>query len=309
MASSSASSLSRSHTPLRQQSKPLQPDSFPPAVDHAQSDSSCDVKRLHIKVDDGPDGKVIGFLHVPATNSIQPQQPPNPTAAILLSGAGGGVVGPSSIYLSIADKLASLPPSSASSAQTAMLALRLDYRYPARTKYCLADVRAAADHLEREHGVRRFVLVGWSFGGAPVFTFGGMDARCVGAATVASQTAETEGIRRMPPRPVLLLHGTADRTLSPACSARLKGIYEGAAGKKGGDVRLRLFEGDDHALTKSSAEAESLLCEFVLRCADVRTDGDGVKGVVQAPLTVRSREEKVELMRKGGDLRGAENVE
>ena len=61
------------------------------------------------------------------------------------------------------------------------------------------------DYLEQHHGVKRFVLVGRSFGGAPVFTVGGADRRVVGCATVASQTAETDGIRNLAPTPVLLL--------------------------------------------------------------------------------------------------------
>lgn len=40
-------------------------------------------------------------------------------------------------------------------------------------------------------------------------------------ATVASQTAETEKIRTLTPRLVLLSHGTGDRTLSHRCSKNL----------------------------------------------------------------------------------------
>ena len=62
------------------------------------------------------------------------------TAAILLSGAGGGLVGPSSMYLGIATKLSIL--------KQGIPVLRLDYRYPARNSYCVADVLAAMDYLE-----------------------------------------------------------------------------------------------------------------------------------------------------------------
>lgn len=84
-------------------------------------------------------------------------------------------MGPSSIYLSIADKLASL--------KQGIPVMRLDYRYPARNKYCVADVQAAMKYLEAGYGISRFVLVGWSFGGAPVYTLGGCDERVVGCAT------------------------------------------------------------------------------------------------------------------------------
>jgi hypothetical protein len=247
------------------------------------------VKPVAIQVEDGPDGSVSGFLHLPPTSSATPE---SKTAAILLSGAGGGVVGPSSIYLSLADKLASL--------KQPVPALRLDYRYPARNKYCVRDVLAAMKTLEESYGINSFVLVGWSFGGAPVFTVGGQDKRVVGCATVASQTAETEGIRSLAPRSLLLLHGTGDRTLSPSCSERLYSMYGSE-----GDRELKLFDRDDHALTRNSLEAEQLIGGFILRCAglDPRQDAEGLAEKLVGD------EEKVELMKEGGDLRRNESVE
>ena len=126
---------------------------------------------------------VAGILHVPQNYHREQSEGREKTAAILLSGAGGGLVGPSSVYLSIADKVASL--------NRGIPVLRLDYRYPARNKYCVPDVVAAMNYLQNGYAVSRFVLVGWSYGGAPVFTAGGQDDRVVGCATVASQTAET----------------------------------------------------------------------------------------------------------------------
>jgi hypothetical protein len=242
-----------------------------------------------MEVEDGPDGTVPGFLHLPRNLDARSS---NNTVAILLSGAGGGVVGPSSIYLSLAEKLASLP--------TPIPALRLDYRYPARNKYCVRDVLAAMQWLEDEYQLTKFVLVGWSFGGAPVFTVGGMDKRVIGCATVASQTAETEGIRQLAPRPLLLLHGTGDRTLSYSCSERLFQMY-GANGVR----TLKLFEKDDHALTRSSLEAENEIGEFIMRCAGISV-GNDEKQVLQKTLVGDG--EKVDLMKKGGDLRRDESI-
>jgi len=224
----------------------------------------CDVRSLSIKVEDSHGGSVPGFLHLPAafTPATSPSSPDWQAAAvILLSGAGGGVVGPSSIYLFMADKLASL--------STPIPVLRLDYRFPARNKYCTRDVVAAMNLLEAQYGLSRFVLIGWSFGGAPVFGVGGMDQRVIGCAAVASQTAETEGVRLLAPRPVLLLHGTGDRTLSYSCSERLFDMYGHS-----GDRQLKLFEGDDHALTRNSIEAETLLSEFVLKCVGAGVTDD-----------------------------------
>jgi pimeloyl-ACP methyl ester carboxylesterase len=215
----------------------------------------CTVKPLAIKVEDSRGGAVAGLLHLPADYEAAENVERNNTAAILLSGAGGGVVGPSSIYLSMADKLASL--------RGGIPVLRLDYRYPARNEYCVRDVRAGMDMLQKKYGMERFILVGWSFGGAPVFTVGGAEKeRVVGCAMVASQTAETDGIRDLSPRPMLLLHGTADRILSPGYSENLYRAY-GA----GGDRALHLFEGDDHALTRNALGAEEMLCRFIVKCA------------------------------------------
>lgn len=252
----------------------------------------CKVKPLTIKVIDGPDGAVPGFLHIPQNYKREQHEGREKTAAILLSGAGGGVVGPSSIYLSIAEKIASL--------NKGIPVMRLDYRYPARNKYCVSDVQAAMKYLENGYAICRFVLVGWSFGGAPVFTVGGNDKRVVGCATVASQTADTDGIETLSPTPLLLLHGTADRTLSSSCSQRLYSAY----GTKG-DRKIHLFEGDDHALTQNSLKAEVMLCDFIMKQAGVDIQ-DGEKAVVKEQLV--SAEEKIELMKKGGDLRGDEKV-
>lgn len=282
----SLSSTSRPSTP----SRPARLDDYLGLSHPPRAAKSCIVKPLTIKVDDGPDGAVPGFLHLPPTTSATPA---SRTAAILLSGAGGGVVGPSSIYLSLADKLASL--------EQPVPALRLDYRYPARNKYCVRDVSAAMDELQQSYQINNFVLVGWSFGGAPVFTLGGQDQRVVGCATVASQTAETEGIRSLAPRPLLLLHGTGDRTLSPSCSERLYAMY----GSKG-DRQIKLFDGDDHALTRHSLEAEQLIGGFILRCAGLEVKEEA-KGVLAEKLV--ADEDKVELMKKGGDLRRNESVQ
>ncbi|KAI9787425.1 MAG: hypothetical protein M1816_007473 [Peltula sp. TS41687] len=239
---------------------------------------------------------VRGHLHLPTTLHTH-------TALILLSGASGGITGPSAIYPSIAHQLSSPPD-----ATYALPVLRLDYRHPARTQPCSADVVAAMDFLTRAHAaIERFVLVGWSFGGAPVFSVAGKDARVVGCATVASQTAETEGIRTLPPRPLLLLHGTADRTLGDGCSRRLLEAYVRSGGRRGvGGGELRLFEGDDHCLTRSAVEAEEAIAEFVMRCAGV----GGLEGEEKERERLREElvsggiEERKDLMRKAEDLDG-----
>jgi len=193
------------------------------------------------------------------------------------------VLGPSSIYPSIADKLASLP--------NGIPVLRLDYRYPGMNKYCVADVQAALKYLETRYAISRFVLVGWSFSGAPVFTLGGSDKRVVACAAVASQTAGADGIGRMAPKPVLLIHGTGDRRLRHSCSRQLFELY----GRRG-ERELKLFEGDGHSLRKNAGKVGKMLCAFVMRFAGVEE-----RRVVRRKL-VRD-DDSVYLMKKGGELK------
>ncbi|EXJ69664.1 uncharacterized protein A1O5_06735 [Cladophialophora psammophila CBS 110553] len=194
------------------------------------------------------------------------------------------------MHVSIVDKLASL--------RQGIPVLRLDYRYPADNMPCVEDVTAAMDHLDQNYSIRKFVLVGWSLGGAPVFTVSGREK---GRATVASRTAKTGGIRQLSPRHLLLLHGTGDRTLSWYCSQNLYELY-GAKGHR----QLKLFEGDDHALTLNALKAEELLCDFIVKCAGVKIDDNQEEKVIQKPWL--DSKERVELMKKGGDLEG-ESVE
>jgi alpha/beta superfamily hydrolase len=269
------------------------------------------VEPLSIDVEDAQGGFVPGFLHLPpdfftnppatetagtTATGTTPQPaaalPPHHhrTAAILLSGAGGGVTGPSSIYLSLACKLATLG--------RGIPCLRLDYRYPAINQPCVNDAKAGMAYLRDMYGLDRFVLIGWSFGGAVVFTAAAEDERVVGCATVASQTAGCEGIRKLPPRPVLLLHGSGDNTLNVGCSQRLWHMYGD------GDRMLQVFEGDNHSLSKNAERAEEMLCEFVARCAGIRVGAQERHDVVEAELVEDG--ERHDLMEMGGDLRAPE---
>lgn len=252
------------------------------------------IQPVSIDVDDAPDGASQGFLHLPPDLVSLVPADHHRAAAILVSGAGGGVSGPGSVYLSMGCKLAT--------PGAGIPVLRLEHRYPARNRYCAGDVRAAMDWLGDAYGLTRFVLVGWSFGAAPVFTVAEEDERVVGCAAVAGQTAETEGIRGLAPRPVLLVHGKEDNTLSYSCSERL---YEKYGSK--GSRELRLFEGGNHALMGHAAEVEELLCDFVDRCATYHFDDTGKANVLERDLVDGA--EREDLMRKGGDLRGPEHME
>lgn len=164
---------------------------------------------LNIDVEDGQDALVPGFLYLaPDITSPVPDQHHHQTASVLLSGAGGGTTGPSSICLSFECKLAMR--------LTGVLTSGLNYGVPARNKPCVQDVKAAMQYPQDMCVLDRSVLVSRLFGGAPVCTVGGEEV--VDCATFASQTVEMEEIRGLTPRPVLLLRGTVEGNLSLWCS-------------------------------------------------------------------------------------------
>lgn len=280
------------------------PSALPPRADYLDGSGHSPpiIQQLRVPVKDDHGGSTHGFLHLPPDAASKPF---SKTAAILLSGAGGGVIGPSGLYLSLGTKLPAL--------SARIPTLRLDYRFPARTKPCVADTKAAMDHLQEQYGVDNFVLVGWSFGGAPVFTLAGRDDRVAGIATVASQTADAlKGARETGRRgvPMLLCHGTGDRTLRPQCSEYLhESWFDGYKGPKKGEEKAKLvmFEGDDHALTKNARKVEEMMVQFIVDCAGAKVE-DRDRSVAEAAV-LRSQEERIDVMKKGGDLRGRESVE
>ena len=94
-----------------------------------------------------------------------------------------------------------------------------------------------------------------------------MVERVIGCATIASQWGGTKGVRSLSPRPLLLLHGTADEGCGASGS---EALYE-AYGSEG-DRTLHLFKGDDHELSQNRAETIDLLCAFVSKCAGLQQE-------------------------------------
>ena len=172
---------------------------------------------------------------------------PHPDAAVIwVGGAGGGVNGPArGMYPRLAQEL--VPDQIAS--------LRLDYRQPNHTTACVLDTLAGVACL-KSLGFQRVVLVGHSFGGAVVITAGAQSAAVVAVATLSSQNAYTELASELAPRPLLLIHGTADRVLSPACS---RDIYARA----GQPRQLLLYEDCDHGLDECREQVDADLLAWI----------------------------------------------
>jgi dienelactone hydrolase len=184
-----------------------------------------------------PRGKLTGLYYrvEGATNAV-----------VMVSGALGGSAGPSGAYPALAGQLRA----------GEIAALWLDYRKPENMNECVYDLNAGLDELRRR-GVKRFALVGWSFGGAVVISSGVAHSDVLGVATLASQTAGTAAVSRLAPRSLLLLHGTADQVLPDWCSRYL---YEEASEPK----RLILYEGDGHDFSRSHAQVVQTLFDWAV---------------------------------------------
>jgi hypothetical protein len=158
--------------------------------------------------------------------------PAGDAAVLWVFGAGGGLGGPAGgLYTRLGQRLRS----------RGIASLELAYRHPGRLADCVRDVLLGLAWLAGE-GRRRVVLVGHSFGGAVVITAGAAAGEAVIAvAALSSQTRGTEAAASLSPRPLLVVHGTADEVLPDACS---RDIYERARQPK----ELVLYPGCRHGL-------------------------------------------------------------
>ncbi|KAH1547066.1 hypothetical protein LV164_007529 [Aspergillus fumigatus] len=249
----------RAHSPLT-----LRPV-HPPKVEKRAIKPSI-ARHVNIRVNDPLDHDAPAILHEPRSYNFNESKG---SAVVLVSGAGGGVSGPGSIYPSIADKLALL---------LGIPSIRLDCRRPARTEYCSADIVASFTYLREHFNSTTFVLIGWSFGGSPCFTVAAQDDRVRGVATVASQTANTVGIKKFEE------YGNT------------------------GPREIRLLPGDDHGLTRHSTEVEKMIFEFAAKTLGFEKLLDQSSDQAGEDL-VESRDERIREMVEGHDLEGDERLQ
>jgi alpha-beta hydrolase superfamily lysophospholipase len=167
-------------------------------------------------------------------------------AVVWVFGAGGGLGGPAGgLYPRLAGRLA--PDGIAS--------LRLDYRRPADLGESVLDALAGVAYVTTR-GRGRVVLVGHSFGGAVVISAGAASDAVIAVAALSSQTYGTGAAAALAPRPLLLLHGTADEVLPDTCS---RDIYARAREPK----RLRLYPGCRHGLDQCREELDRDLTAWI----------------------------------------------
>ncbi len=153
-------------------------------------------------------------------------------AAVLWAGSLGAESRLSPIAQSVAQDLL----------KDSVSSLAVRYRRPFELEESVQDTLAALLFL-REVGVQRVALVGHSFSGAVVITAAPLSEAVVAVAALASQTFGASNVANVAPRPILLVHGTADQRLDPYCSEQ---IYSWAKKPK----ELVLIEGATHGLSE-----------------------------------------------------------
>jgi pimeloyl-ACP methyl ester carboxylesterase len=164
--------------------------------------------------------------------------PPDARAAVIaVGGVGGGFDTPArELYPRLGRALAG----------DGLATLRVRFRDPTDLEEAAHDVLAGVQALVAA-GIEHVGLVGHSFGGAVAVIAGATSPAVVAVATLATQSYGTDAVGELAPRPLLLIHGTADPVLAPASSGS---VYRRAREPR----ELVLFEGAGHVLDEVADE-------------------------------------------------------
>lgn len=164
-----------------------------------------------------------------------------------VGGVGGGLEGPAMIYPRLG---AELPAHG-------LAVMRLAYRRPGILEECLGDVRAGLS-LMVSRGIGEIALVGHSFGGEVVILIAAHDPRIAAVVAISSHLrGAIDSVAALAPRPLLLIHGEADKVVNVQDSVKL---YAQAGEPKA----LKLFPGADHVLSQVSEEAYVAVRDWLL---------------------------------------------
>jgi alpha-beta hydrolase superfamily lysophospholipase len=168
-------------------------------------------------------------------------------AALCVSGAIGGYDGPSMLYAKLG---LNLP-------KQGMSIARINYREPNEFGECVLDAMAALAFLKGT-GYQRAAIIGHSFGGAVAINAGTISPTVSTVIAISSQLAGAHTVGELAPRPLLLIHGTADTILSHQCSEML---YERAGEPK----TMKLYPGAGHLMIEARKEMTELVSDWLMQ--------------------------------------------
>ena len=167
-------------------------------------------------------------------------------AALCVSGAMGGVDGPSKLYVRLGQELPA----------AGIGVARIDYREPNEFGECMLDALAGVSFV-RAMRYQSAALIGHSFGGAVAINAGTLGPIVSTVIALSSQLAGAHVVAELAPRPLLLVHGTADTILSHESS---EAIYERAQEPK----TLKLIPGADHRFTGAGDELWQIVSDWLI---------------------------------------------
>lgn len=169
-------------------------------------------------------------------------------AVVACGGAMGGLLGPADGFFQwLGDELG----------ERGIATLRVSYRKPNDLDACVEDAGAAAEMAYAE-GVKRFVVMGHSFGGAVAVNCGAfLRSLCNGVVTLATQSAGCEMAMAIADKELLLVHGGRDRILPVMASDVVRQIA--------GTGELVVYPEADHLLSECKDELRELVLPWVER--------------------------------------------
>lgn len=198
-----------------------------------------------------PEDQIAGAckVHLRTSRGAIPlilHQAENASRAVLcVCGAIGGFDGPAMLY----PRLGLLMP------KAGFAVVRMNYRLPNDFDECVLDTIATLNFV-KGMGYQKTTLVGHSFGGAVVINAGTLSPSVTAVVAISTQLAGAHGVSELAPKPLLLVHGTADTILPDQCSRML---YDRAGEPK----MLKLFDGADHRLSNCGDELFMLIRDWI----------------------------------------------
>jgi len=170
----------------------------------------------------------------------------NPAAVLMVGGVGGGFDTPAKgLYPSLAEALGN----------ERVAALRVKFRNPVDLGEAVYDVLCGLEYLNGQ-GKERVILIGHSFGGAVVIQAGLRSDNVEGVVALSTQSFGTNGVEKLAPKPILLMHGEQDEILPAYCSID---VHRRASPPKA----LRLLPGAWHGLDEAADEVFSTVRDWI----------------------------------------------